>query len=111
MSLFVFFFYYLYVNGSGSITSVGEERANLSAVFFTCNYVVSVWRGFLFLWVLGMGYVILLWHSLSLPLFFSNDAAHKMYAGSQIQRQGSSCMFLKANFPTSRDNICLYFLL
>ena len=23
--------------------------------------------GFLFLWVLGMGYVILLWHSLSLP--------------------------------------------
>ena len=23
---------YLYVNGSGSITSVGEERANLSAV-------------------------------------------------------------------------------
>ena len=24
-------------------------------------------RGFLFLWVLGMGYVILLWNSLSLP--------------------------------------------
>ena len=23
--------------------------------------------GFLFLWVLGVGYVILLWHSLSLP--------------------------------------------
>ena len=44
---------------------VGEERANLSVVV-SCNYVVSVWRGFLFLWVLGMGYVILLWHSLSL---------------------------------------------
>ena len=29
--------------------------------------MVSVWRGFLFFWVLGMGYVILLWHSLSLP--------------------------------------------
>ena len=26
------FVVYLYVNGSGSITSVGEERANLSAV-------------------------------------------------------------------------------
>ena len=26
------FVIYLYVNGSGSITSVGEERANLSAV-------------------------------------------------------------------------------
>ena len=60
------FVVYLYVNSSGSITSVGEERANLSAVV-SCNYVVSVWRGFLFLWVLGMGYVILLWHSLSLP--------------------------------------------
>ena len=53
------FVVYLYVSGSGSITSVGEERANLSAVF-TCKYVVSVWRGFLSLWVLGMGYVILL---------------------------------------------------
>ena len=57
---------YSYVNGSGSITSVGEERA-ICLLLFTCNYVVSVWRGFLFLWVLGMGYVILLWHSLSLP--------------------------------------------
>ena len=28
-------------------------------LLFTCNYVVSVWRGFLFLLVLGMGYVIL----------------------------------------------------
>ena len=25
---------YFYVNGSGSITSVGEERANLSAVVY-----------------------------------------------------------------------------
>ena len=35
---------------------------------YLLTYGVSVWRGFLFLWVLGMGYVILLWHSLSLPL-------------------------------------------
>ena len=27
------FVVYLYVNGNGSITSVGEERANLSAVY------------------------------------------------------------------------------
>ena len=33
----------------------------------TCNYVVSVRRGFLFLWVHRMGCVILLWHSLSFP--------------------------------------------
>ena len=31
---------YLYESCSGSITSVGEERANSSAII-TCNYVVS----------------------------------------------------------------------
>ena len=34
MMYFVFFFGYLYVNGSRSIISVGEERANLSAVVY-----------------------------------------------------------------------------
>ena len=34
MSYFVFFFGYLYVSGSGSITSVGEERAYLSAIVY-----------------------------------------------------------------------------
>ena len=48
----------LFVNGCGSITPVGEERANC-LLLFTCDYVVSVWRGFPFLWVLGMCYVIL----------------------------------------------------
>ena len=42
------------------------KRELICLLLFTCNYVVSVWRGFLFLCVLGMGYVILLWHSLSL---------------------------------------------
>ena len=50
------------------------KRELICLLLFTCNYVVSVWRGFLFLWVLGMGYVILLWHSLSLPYnYFSRD--------------------------------------
>ena len=43
------------------------KRELICLLSFTCNYVVFVWRGFLFLWVLGMGYVILLWHSLILP--------------------------------------------
>ena len=43
------------------------KREVICLLLFTCNYVVSVWRVFLFLWVLEMGYVILLWHSLSLP--------------------------------------------
>ena len=43
------------------------KRELICLLLVTFNYVVSVWRDFLFLWVLGMGYVILLWHSLSLP--------------------------------------------
>ena len=43
------------------------KRELICLLLFTCNYVVSVRRGFLFLRVVGMGYVILLWHSLSLP--------------------------------------------
>ena len=51
-----------------------EKRELICLLLFTCNYVVSVWRGFLFLWVFGMGYVILLWHSLSLPYnYFSSN--------------------------------------
>ena len=61
------FVVYLYVNGSGPISSVGK-RELICLLLLTCNYVVSVWRGFLFIWVLGMGYVILVWHSLSIPL-------------------------------------------
>ena len=34
MSYLYYFVFYLYVSGSGSITSVGEERANLSAVVY-----------------------------------------------------------------------------
>ena len=50
------------------------KRELICLLLFTCNYVVFVWRGFLFLWVLGMGYVILLWHSLSLPYnYFTSD--------------------------------------
>ena len=47
------------------------KREIICLLLFTCNSVVFVWRGFLFLWVLGMGYVILLWHSLSLPYNYS----------------------------------------
>ena len=43
------------------------KRELICLLSFACNYVVFIWRGFLFLWVLGMGYVILLWHSVSLP--------------------------------------------
>ena len=47
------------------------KRELICLLLFTCNNVVSVWRGLLFLCVLGMGYVILLWHSLSRPYNYS----------------------------------------
>ena len=56
---------YLYLSCSRSITSDGQERVCLLS--FTCGYVVSDRRGFLFLWVLWMGCVILLWYSQRLP--------------------------------------------
>ena len=43
------------------------KRELVCLLLFTYSCVVSVRRGFPFLWVLGMGCVILLWHSLSLP--------------------------------------------
>ena len=53
------------------------KRELICLLLFTCNYVVSVLRGFLFLWVLEMGYAILLWHSLSLPC---NYFGHRLRA-------------------------------
>ena len=79
--LFSFVVFYLYVSSSGSITSVWEALRELFflQLLFTCNYTVSVRRGFLFLWVLGMGYGILLWHSLSLPYnYFESDQAPRL---------------------------------
>ena len=52
------------------------KRELICLLLFTCNYVVFVRRGFLFLWVLGMGYVILLWHSLSLPYNYFGKMFH-----------------------------------
>ena len=49
------------------------KRELICLLLFTCNYVIFVRRGFLFLWVLGVGYVILLWHSLSLPYNYFAD--------------------------------------
>ena len=56
---------YLSLSCSGSNTLVGK-RELICLQSFTCNNVVSVRSGFLFLLVLKMGCVIL-WHSLGLP--------------------------------------------
>ena len=75
------------------------KRELICLLLFTCNYVVFVWRGFLFLWVLGMGYVILLWHTLSLPynyfvylfiLILSSHWYEKMWRGFTEHHFGQS---------------------
>ena len=45
------------------------KRVLIYLLLFTCNYVVSVWRDFLFLWD-WLRYF--LWHSLSLPYNYLN---------------------------------------
>ena len=44
------------------------QRELVFLLLFTCSCVVSVSGRFLFLLVLGIGWAILLWHSLGLPL-------------------------------------------
>ena len=67
------------------------KRELICLLSFTCNYVVFVWRGFLFLWVLGMGYVILLWHSLSLPynyfVSFTRYESHPISSDNGLKYQ------------------------
>ena len=53
---------YLYVGCSGSFISVGEERAYLS-----CYRLLVIMWFLLFLLVLGLGCLILLWHSQGIP--------------------------------------------
>ena len=74
-------------------------------LLFTCNYVVSVLRGFLFLWVLGMGYVILLWHSLSLPYNYYSS----IYSSFVAVHPGLSRTWLdppKTGFLMTRLTLC-----
>ena len=63
------------------------KRELICLLSFTCNYVVFVWRGFLFLGVLGMGYVILLWHSLSLPYNYFETTCTQPSATSNISTE------------------------
>ena len=68
------------------------KRELICLLLFTCIYVVSVWRGFLFLWVLGMGYVILLWHSLSLPYnYFGGIKMVTSLANISLNAEISDC--------------------
>ena len=65
----------LLLRGRGRSVPGLEKRELVCLLLFTCNYVVSVRRGFLFFCVLEMGYVILFWHSLRLPYNYVSTMA------------------------------------
>ena len=52
------------------------KRELICLLSLTCNYVVSFRSGFLFLWVLGMGFANLLWHSVGLPYSYYGLIVH-----------------------------------
>ena len=76
MSLFVFFCCLFICKAVVDRLPRFGKRELICLLLFTSNYVVSVLRGCHFLWVLGMGYVILLWHSLSLPYNYSKSPGY-----------------------------------
>ena len=63
---------------------LGKRELSL-LLLFTCK-LVFVRRGFLFLWIIGMGCVILLWHSLSLPYnyFKKSNWKAKIYRSNKF---------------------------
>ena len=68
------------------------KRELICLLSFTCNYVVSVWRGFLFLWVLGMGYVI----SSSEPSGSQGELI--VYPWSGVRRRPSASVIVRPHF-------------
>ena len=66
------------------------KRELICLLLFPYNYVVSVWRGFLFLWVFGMGYIILLWHSLCLPYNYCPIRCRSIFASAL--EKGDNCI-------------------
>ena len=71
------------------------KRELICLLLFTCNYVVFVRRSFLFLWVLGMGYVILLWHSLSLPYnYFDFDIVNFPFLDGDVPSRPSYGVYI-----------------
>ena len=87
------------------------KRELICLLLFTCNYVVSVWRCILFLWVLGMGYVILLWLSLSHPYNYDmNIFCEFRRRCRQTSDTHMSCVMRKPAFCLSEnkyaDQLC-----
>ena len=88
------------------------KRELICLLLFTCNYVVFVWRGFFFLLVLGIGYVILLWYSLNLPYNYytvsvKDKKTNFLFLGEK--RQTVNCLFRRETARKSRSFSAIFF--
>ena len=79
------------------------KRELICLLVFTCNYVVSVWRGLLFLWVLGMGYVILLWHSLNLPYNYFDRKSEEFMFNPHLMENSENGAFFKSHGKNTQE--------
>ena len=86
---------------------LGKRELILS---FTCNFVVSVRRGFLFLSLLGIACVILLWHFLGLPYNYRISFKDTMFLNSVHISVQYPCYdwYLIYNQPHVQCNISLF---
>ena len=98
MSYFVFYF----EAKADQLPRLGK-RELLFLLSFTCIYVVSVRRGFLFLLVLGIGRVILLWHSLDLPYNYLCGSDEEDCQGIYMYHLSRTSWLCALSFPFARD--------
>ena len=65
--LYFVFYFYVYMKAVANQLPRFGKRELIFMLSFTCYYVIFLPRGFLFRFVLAIGCVTLLWHSLVLP--------------------------------------------
>ena len=76
------------------ISIASKREFVICMLSFTCNYLVSVRRDFLFVWVIGVGCVILLWHSLGLPYIFMPPTLKKWGGGILVSACPYVCTYV-----------------
>ena len=75
------------------------KRELICLLSFTCNYVVSVWRGSLVLWVLWMGCIISLLQILGLPCTYLARPSHSS-SWHWLETIGGSTIYVGINKPS-----------
>ena len=73
------------------------KRELICLVNRSCNYVVPVWRGFLFLWVIGMGCVIFCGTADAFHIIIKQDLATPRDTGWKLKMGLRSMLVYKTH--------------